>query len=308
MPARSSHYSFLLLVLAGLLWGTGGVTGHALADTSGLSAPAIAGYRLGLGGLLLVVLLSLQRIRPRRGTWPAILVTAALASVFQSAYFGAVALGTVSTATLITIGSAPIFVVLLQAIRHRRRPGLLEIRPVLLGVIGLGLLVGSPAAGSSLGASLAGAGLAALSGAAFAVFTLFGRRAGAVADQQAVTGYGFLIGGCVIALIIVPFQRLTFPASASSIGLLVLFATVPTALAYTLFFRGLRDASAATATVVALLEPLTGTVLAVIIFGDRLSWSGVVGAALLLLSVLDAGRGQLRSQPALPERRRIVST
>ncbi len=111
MPTRSS--SFVLLVCAGLLWGTGGITGHALADSSGLSAAAIGGYRLALGGFILVsVQLVRRRPLPRnRSQWARILTVAGLAAVFQSAYFAAVATGSVSSATLITIGSAPIFVV-----------------------------------------------------------------------------------------------------------------------------------------------------------------------------------------------------
>lgn len=285
MNARNS---FLLLVVAGVLWGTGGVTGHGLADTTGLSAPAVAGYRLGVGGLILTGMLLIRR--PRAAVeWRPVLVTAVLAALFQCAYFGAVAVGAVSTATLITIGSSPIFVLSIQAVRDRRRPAGAELRTVALGVIGLALLVGSPAGGTSLLASLSGAVLAALSGLAFALFTMYRARPG-TDDPATTTALGFLIGGILIALVVLPFQPLTFHPTAHSLGLLLLFATVPTALAYTLFFRGLAGASASVATVVALLEPLTGTVLAVIIFGDRLTWPGVIGALLLLVSVVDAGR------------------
>ncbi len=286
MNARNS---FFLLVLAGVLWGTGGVTGHGLADTTGLSAPAIAAYRLGIGGLILVLLLMVRRPALRSMAGPPILVTAVLAALFQCAYFAAVAVGAVSTATLITIGSSPIFVLLFQAIRDRRWPAAGPLRTVGIGVVGLALLVGSPAAGSTLAASLGGAGLAALSGAAFAVFTMYRARPSTY-DPAVTTGFGFLLGGILIALVVVPFTPLTFHPSGHSLGLLLLFATVPTALAYTLFFRGLAGASASVATVVALLEPLTGTVLAIIIFGDRLTWLGIIGAVLLLLSVVDAGR------------------
>lgn len=284
MHARSS---FLLLVLAGMLWGTGGVTGHGLAESTGLSAPAIAGYRLGLGGLILVALLACRRPAPRL-VWRPIAMTAVLAALFQCAYFAAIAVGAVSTATLITIGSSPIFVLLFQWLRGSW-PTLVELRPVLLGVLGLALLVGSPVAGVSLAASLGGAALAAVSGAAFALFTLYRSRPSR-ADPAVSTGFGFLLGGCLIALAVLPFEPLTFSPSGRSITLLLLFATVPTAVAYSLFFRGLAGASASVATVVALLEPLTGTVLAVIIFGDRLSWPGILGAILLLSAVLDAGR------------------
>jgi DME family drug/metabolite transporter len=63
-------------------------------------------------------------------------------------------------------------------------------------------------------------------------------------------------------------------------------AVVPTAIAYSLFFRGLRSVTAANATVIALLEPLTGTLLAIALLGDRLSPAGVVGGLLLGYSIV----------------------
>ena len=295
MPTRSS--SFALLVCAGLLWGTGGITGHALANSSGLPAGALGGYRLALGGFILIGV-QLVRRRPlphNRAQWARILTVAGLAAIFQSAYFAAVATATVSSATLITIGSAPIFVVAGEAARHRRRPAGTASRPVALGVIGLALLIGAPASGTSLAASVGAAVLAALSGAAFAGFTVLGRRPSVGLDEQSVVGFGFLAGGVTLLLATAPFASLAFAPTSHNLALLLLFATAPTALAYTLFYRGLRDSTAATATVVALLEPLTATVLAIILFGDRLTVLGALGAIILLVSVLDAGRTQLRS-------------
>jgi DME family drug/metabolite transporter len=161
-------------------------------------------------------------------------------------------------------------------------------------VVGLALLIGAPAGGGSLGASIGAAGLAAVSGAAFAGFTLLGRRPLIDVSEPDVVGYGFLTGGLALALGTAPFASLRFAVTAHNVGLLALIATVPTALAYSLFFRGLRGATASTATVVALLEPLTATVLAIALFGDRLTVLGACGAALLLVSVLDAGRTQVR--------------
>src|SRR5262249_15224164 len=161
-----------------------------------------------------------------------IIAVAALAAIFQCAYFGAVAVGTVSAATLITIGSAPIFVVLAEAIRDRRWPGPVAIRPVLTGVLGLTLLIGAPARRASLAASPAGPGLAAISGLAFAGFTMLGRRPLVGIDELNAAGYGFLLGGAALALATVPFAPLGFAVSGRNLGLVLLFATVPTALAY----------------------------------------------------------------------------
>ena len=60
-------------------------------------------------------------------------------------------------------------------------------------------------------------------------------------------------------------------------------------MAYTLYFRGLRTAPAGTAALLSLLEPLTGTVLAAIILGDRLGASGTAGAVILAAALVLAG-------------------
>jgi DME family drug/metabolite transporter len=67
-------------------------------------------------------------------------------------------------------------------------------------------------------------------------------------------------------------------------------AILPTALAYTCYFRGLRTTSASTGSVLALLEPLTGTVLAVVLLGERLGASGLIAGAVLAVAMVLTAR------------------
>jgi DME family drug/metabolite transporter len=83
--------------------------------------------------------------------------------------------------------------------------------------------------------------------------------------------------------------------------LLIALATGPTAVAYTLYFRGLRHAAASTAALLALLEPLTGTVLAALVLGQRLSATGIAGAATLLAAVVVTVRGSGAAAPGVPD-------
>ena len=276
------------LIGAGILWGTGGVTGRALTNRAHLSGIAVGAYRLGLGGLLLVVVLLAVGGRPpvARAAWQRIGAVAALAAIYQGAFFSAVALSSVSLATLVAIGSSPVWVLIYEACAQRRWPSRTAGVVVLVALTGLALLVGLPADRSAPGRLLGGAGLAALSGATFAAFTLLGRRPLVAVDQRTVTGYGFLLGGVVLAVVTAPTSGLGFALSLDTVGLLVFLAVVPTAIAYGLFFRGLRSVTAANATVIALLEPLTGTLLAIALLGDRLSPAGVVGGVLLGLSIV----------------------
>ncbi len=100
------------LVASGLLWGTGGLTGSLLSRAAGLPGLSVAAYRLTIGGVLIVAFLAVTG-RPwpvGRAAWTRITVTGLLAALFQGCYFTAVSLTSVSLATLITIGSAPVLV------------------------------------------------------------------------------------------------------------------------------------------------------------------------------------------------------
>lgn len=81
---------------------------------------------------------------------------------------------------------------------------------------------------------------------------------------------------------------LGFAPTAAVFGLLAYFGAVPTALAYGLYFTGLRGMPAGSAAVVAVLEPFTATGLGTLVLGERLGAAGLAGAVLLCLAVLSA--------------------
>lgn len=119
------------------------------------------------------------------------------------------------------------------------------------------------------------------SGLGYAVLALCSRAlAGRYHPLQPIA-IGFAVG----AVLLLPFALATglvLSFSAAGWGLLLYIGLIPTALAYWLFLRGLRHTSATVASLLTLVEPLTSTVLAVLLFGEQLSSLGLVGAALLL--------------------------
>ena len=200
---------------------------------------------------------------------------AVLAATFQACYFTAVWLTTVGLATLVTIGAAPVVVVAVETLQGRARRGSLPV--VVLALLGLGLLVGMPATGAD---PLAGAAAAVFAGSAFAVMTLAGARPVPGLDPMVATGASFVVGGLLLAVPTAMLGRLSFPVTFSGVGLLALFAVLPTALAYTAYFRGLgAGASPGTGAVLALLEPLTAAVLAATVLGERLHGTAGHGSA-----------------------------
>ncbi|GAA1288399.1 EamA family transporter [Pseudonocardia aurantiaca] len=279
------------LIVAGVLWGTGGLLGSLFGAAAGLSPLAVATYRLGVGGLLIVgYLLVNGSVLPRGGAaWRRIAATGLLAALFQVSYFTAVSLTSVSLATLVTIGSSPVLVLLVRR-RHAGRRQLGAVAPALLG---LALLVGLPADGPAApgaGALLAGSAFALLAAAGFSVMTLLAARPVPGLDAATTTGLGFTIGGAVLLPVAAATAGVGFAVDARSIALLVALALVPTAVAYTCYFRGLRSASAGVGVLMALLEPLTAAVLAALLLGERLGVAGVAGGLLLGVALVPAAR------------------
>lgn len=282
------------LVTSGLLWGTGGLTGSLLSRITGLSALSVAACRLTAGGVLIVVFLTLtgRRWPAGRAAWTRIAVIGALAVIYQSCYFAAVSLTSVALATLVTIGTAPVIVLGVHRVTGHRTGRLAPVAAC-LALTGLGLLVGLPS-GFSETAVLASAGLAVLAAAGFAAVTLTGARPVPGLADLAVTGFGFTAGGLAVMPLAAALGGLSFRPGPEALGLLIALGTGPTAVAYTLYFRGLRTTPASTGALLTLLEPLTGTVLAAVILGQRLSTTGIAGAAILaaavIITILDADR------------------
>lgn len=293
--------STLCLVLSGLLWGTGGLIGTLFGQAAGLSAMSVATYRLLAGGGLIVAFLTLtgKRWPTGRAAWTRIAVNGLLSALFQGCYFAAISLTSVSLATLVTIGGTPVIVAIVEQARGRRALGRAGVITIAMALAGLGLLVGLPGGGFSEAAILASTGLALLSATGFAAVTLIGTPPVTDLDELTLNGFGFSLGGMALLPLAAVLGGLGFRPSLASTGLLAALGIGPTAVAYTLYFRGLRKASASTAALLSLIEPLAAAVLAALVLGNRLSATGVAGAVMLLAAVVRTVRADSVSNPLL---------
>jgi DME family drug/metabolite transporter len=274
-PARVSS---ALFVLAGVLWGTGGLAGAMLQASAGLSPVAVAAYRLLVGGLVASVVVAGQLNFLRgRSALVRLLVSGVLLAQFQASYQVAVAQISVSLATLITIGCVPVFVALAGGVMERRVPGRRTLLAIGGAVLGLALLSGGPA-GTAGWQVVSGVAMSLFAGGGFAALTLVTARP--VPGQHVVTAVGLLLGG----VLLLPFalvDGMAVPVTGDVLALIAYLGVVPTAAAYGAFILGLRHASATAAALATLLEPLTATVLAVALHGERLTFAGMVGALLI---------------------------
>jgi DME family drug/metabolite transporter len=278
--------SALALILAGILWGTGGLSGSLLGAKAHLDPLPVASYRLLLGGCCTVLFLLLSRRRPL-WTKPVVrrlLVAGVLLAQFQACYFGAVSLTSVSIATMVTIGSVPVFVALATAVRRRRLPSATTLVATTAAVAGLVLLTWSPQGIPGGGRLLAGVALALTAGAGFATLTLVTRRPVDGLDAFCTTAFGLLFGG----LLLLPFglaSGMALPLRPDVLAVALYLGLVPTGVAYAAYFLALRTAAPVVAALSALLEPLTAAFLSALLLGDELGLPGWTGAALLVTAL-----------------------
>ena len=304
MPTDSSPASrrgFALVVLAALCWGTSGISGRIVADRTDLSPLDIAWYRLAIGAVVLLAAWALtarRRTTPVRITRPVALRLALIGvglAAYQFAYFSAVARAGVSIATLVALGLAPLLIAVGATLLGHGRPDRTTAVALVVALVGLTLLVGVSAGVDAGTAVLLGALMAAGSALGYAVVTL---ASGSVPAGVPVTLAGFA-GGAVLLTPVVLAVGLHVPADPVAIAVLLYLGLVPSALAYALFFTGVRTLPGAVASIVTLLEPLTGTVLATAFLGERLAPGAVVGGLLMLAAVCGLYLRELSRAPEL---------
>ncbi|MEV5713304.1 EamA family transporter [Amycolatopsis mediterranei] len=277
LPTRAR--SSAALVLAGVLWGTGGLAGSLLAALAGLHPLAVADYRLLVGGgvATLFVLLTGGTFPRTPGAVRRTFAVGGLFALFQASYFAAVALSSVSVATMTTIGAAPVFVTL-ASVRKLRRWTVVSVAGTLAGLV---LLQWSPGEASSFG----GLGCALLAAAGFAALTLLTAKPVEGLEPLSTTAFGCLTGG----LLLVPaasWSGMVIPLHADVLALVCYLGAVPTALAYAAYLRGLADAHPVLGSLSAVLEPLTAAVLSAALLGERLGVTAWCGAAVLVAALV----------------------
>lgn len=291
-----------LITFAAVLWGTTGVAVTLLSDLTTLTPTTIGFYRLAIAAVALAVVCRADRlVRVFRQAPGTVLATGVLLGVYQALYFIAVEAAGVSVATVVSLGIAPVVTTVWEAIRGRVGPGAGTVATVagaLLGLVLISLSAGEPtqAAPRPLLGLLAAIG----SGFGYAVSALLSRNLAQRGDARTLTTATCAVGALTLLPIAVA-DGPAFPVHAGTAGLLIYLGVVTTALAYVLFYAGLRTVPGSVAAVLTLLEPLTAALLAVLILAEPLPALTVVGGLLLLSAVVAL---YLRPTPARRRRAR----
>ena len=273
------------VALGTIIWGTVGPVVRLFPEGTEFQYSLIRNLT-GVSALWLLVLFSKNKQRYTKQDIVPILVGGTGAALFFPLFILAFQLTGVGVAAVVSIGVAPIFVGLIAWIALKQPPGKQWAIGTVVAVAGV-VALNWPSGDNTV----------SFLGVAFAIAAAFGY------SMQA-TGMGMISKRhtpfqCVAPMFTIGtlFQApLSYGRDFSFLQDPVLLlgalygGIVTVALAYAFFIYGIARIGAATAVTVGLMEPLTASILGVVLLGETVSIVGVIGSVLILIGLVVVSR------------------
>jgi probable blue pigment (indigoidine) exporter len=262
-------------VLAPVTWGSTYVT---ITELLPAGRPLfVASMRVVPAGLVLLIAGTLaSRWRPRGAEW----WQTALLSVFNFGVFFPLLIAAVyrlpGGVAAAVGGLQPLLVVAITRAVTGRRPRRAEGVVGLVAALGVGLVVLRPNAG------LDAVGLLCALGAnvSFAIGVVLTKRFPAPSNRVAATGWQLLMGGVVLVPLAAFVEGAPPAFTGRTVAGFAYLSVIATALAFVLWFNGVRRLPTAAPPLLGLAGPVTGVVLGWVILGQPLSPVQLAGFAI----------------------------
>ena len=218
------------------------------------------------------------------------------------------------------VAMTPLFMVLLEWLRPRgRRPSLLVMVGLLIGLGGVGALVGPGSLGGGTGIDLIGAGTIVVGCLAWSGGSIYSRHAPRPESALMMTSIQMLVGGVFVGLIsIVRGELFTFQLADVTVrsvlawAYLVVFGSL---IAFTAYVYVLRVSTPARVATYAYVKPVVAVILGWLLADESISVRMLVSAAIIVAGVAlityaegrasapaTAGRASPEGDDAGPER------
>ena len=292
-----------MVCLAGTVWGTIGPAVQLVHERSPLSPPTISAYR-AVAAVATLIMAALATGRHHacwslaRAHWRRVVVVGSLTATYQLLFFVAVVAAGVSVTTVVSLGFAPVLLLVVTSAQRRRLPSFGRVLTVTTAVLGL-LLVSVSGVADDASHPALGVAAALASGAAYALSADLAPPLSQLHDGLTVTTLTMSVAAALLVPVGLVLAHVRGEAmtttDAGSWLLLVYLGVVTMAVAYVLLFTGLRTTPSGAAVVATLLEPVTAVLIAVSLLGERLTPAVAVGSLLIVAAIASLG-----SQPQDP--------
>lgn len=287
MESSKSITGNILIIIAGLFWGSMGIFVRHLNDL-GFTSIQVACLRLTMAGILFAVILLIKDPKGFKISLKDIPLFLALGLVsilfFTCCYFTAIRLMTMSTAAIL-LYTSPIWVMVLAIIFLKEKITLQKIIALVLAFAGCVLVSGFGGKVTVFGV-LVGLG----SGLGYGLYSIFGTFALKKYSTFTVTCYTFLIAGFGSIFVANPSDLVNKISSAenklSLFGFVLLTSVVTAVIPFLLYTLGLNRTTAGKAAVLATVEPAAATLFGFFVMGETVGPVAIAGILLVFAAIV----------------------
>jgi drug/metabolite transporter (DMT)-like permease len=311
VPGRSSRVGYTIAFSGVFVWSWTGVLVGYLLRNHPVAPMTLAFWRDLTSGVTLLALLALVRpaaLRVDRRDRGFLLLAGGALALLNLTWTFSIARNGAAISTVL-VYSSPAFTALLARVLFGERLGPVRLLALAASFVGCVLVARADDPGQW---ALNGPGIAAglISAVCFATFSVIGKVAARRGlDPWTVTAYTFVVAAAVL----LPVAYATLPASGPAASLLslrgswhgwglLLVLVVPTLGGYGLYTASLGYLPAATANIIATLEPVLTALWASLLLAESLGAPELLGGALIVGSVvflqLEPRRAEAGAEPA----------
>ncbi|MAL83694.1 MAG: EamA family transporter [Idiomarina sp.] len=283
-----TNSGIILVASAALFWGlSGGIAGVLINND--WDALLISFYRGAIGLVFVLIWLALRPrysglANSRLWLW-SVIAGLGVAGNFGFYFFSISESNVAVAATLMYC--APIFVYLISFALKLESPTLVKWAAIALVMVGVVLLTRVyQMEGNSI--TLLGVATGLLSGLSLALFIFGFKYATQHGSPQAILSIAFLTLVVVLGVLIDPAEAAQVPGSVDW-PLFAIVGVLGGGASFILYLIGLRRTPPALASIVATIEPVTASLFGVIVLGEILAYSQVLGMLLILVTVTALG-------------------
>lgn len=279
----------LLTLVGGILWALSGACGQFLFQYKEVTSNWLVPIRLSTAGAILLIVLYFQRGKMIFVVWktPRNAIQILSYAIFgmmlcQYTYFTTIQYSNASVGTVLQY-LAPILILTVECITKRALPSIRQLLSLLLAVGGTFLLAthGNPGV---LVISRRALLWGLVSAAMYAFYTLYSSRLLRHYDSQLIIGWGMFLGGILLTTLLRPWNHSVIFDGQTVLALIVIiiFGSI---LSFTLYTTGVKYVGPVTAGMLAAIEPVASTVLAVVWLGTDFTLMDGVGILCILSTV-----------------------
>ncbi|MFW6298684.1 MAG: DMT family transporter, partial [Bacillota bacterium] len=278
------HYGVLLVMIAAVFWGISGALANVLMN-KGWNPLVISFYR-GAVGFLFFLIWTTIHFNPKGSQnyrfylW-SILAGIGVAGNFTF-YFYSIEAASISIAVTLMY-SAPVFVLLTSLIAGIERPSLYKWGSVAMVLLGIMLLTESYAIGS-IPISFSGTLFGLASGLSYALFIFGFKNASTMASTKWILSVSFLVFSVILFMLMDTSQAKDALFSSDLIWFIML-GILGAGLSFILYVIGLRTTSPSTASIVAMVEPVTASIIGLLFLNNALSFPQGIGMVMILITI-----------------------